>query len=217
MIPKAALFDLDGTLVTTEHRSRSAWSRLFRAHGLPVDDELLATFIGRRGKDTLTEHLHRFPGGTVDELFAEVIGYQTGPDSPPPYGVPGAAALVKSLHAQGVPMAVVTSGPRDHAGELLDLVGGAGLFMALIAAEDVSRGKPDPEGFTAACAALGVAPADAIAFEDAPAGIAAARATGLRCVAVTTTHPAAALAGADLVMPDLTEIDWTTLPQGIAW
>ncbi|CDR02666.1 HAD family hydrolase [Streptomyces iranensis] len=216
MVPKAALFDLDGTLVATEHRSRSAWTRLFLAHGLPVDDELLATFVGRRGRDTLAEHLHRFPGGTVDELFAEVIGYQTGPDSPPPYAVPGASALVKSLHAEGVPMAVVTSGPRDHAGELLDLVGGATMFVALIAAEDVSRGKPDPEGFTAGCAALGVAPADAIAFEDAPAGIAAARATGLRCVAVTTTHPAAALADADLVISDLTELNWSTPAREIA-
>ncbi|MEV8063872.1 HAD hydrolase-like protein [Streptomyces antimycoticus] len=92
MIPEAVLFDLDGTLVATEHRSRSAWTRLFRAHGLPVDDELLATFVGRRGRDTLAAHLHRFHGGTVDELFAEVIGYQNGPDSPPPYAVPGAAS-----------------------------------------------------------------------------------------------------------------------------
>ncbi|MGW2330316.1 HAD family hydrolase [Streptomyces sp. NPDC001700] len=208
----AALFDLDGTLVATEHRSRAAWTRLFRAHGLPVDDALLATFVGRRGKEALADHVHRFPGGTVDELFEEAVGYQTGPDSPPPYAVPGAEALVKSLHAEGVPMAVVTSGLRDHAGELLELVGGAGLFAAFITAEDVSRGKPDPEGFTAGCAALGVAPADAIAFEDAPAGIAAARAAGLRCVAVTTTHPAAALDGADLVLPDLTGVAWPALP-----
>ncbi|MFB0619392.1 hypothetical protein [Streptomyces sp. AGS-58] len=68
---KAALFDLDGTLVATEHRSRAARTRLFTSHGLPCDDALLATFVGRRGQEALADHVHRFPGRTVDELFEE--------------------------------------------------------------------------------------------------------------------------------------------------
>ncbi|MFF9086616.1 HAD family hydrolase [Streptomyces sp. NPDC014991] len=208
---RAALFDLDGTLVATEHRSRAAWTRLFRAHGLEVDDALLATFVGRRGQEALADHVHRFPGGSVPDLFEEAVGYLNGPDIPPPHPVPGAEVLVKKLHAEGVPMAVVTSGLREHARALLDHVGGAGLFTALITAEDVRRGKPDPEGFLAGCAALGVSPARAVAFEDAPAGIAAAKAAGLRCVALTTTHAAEALGAADLVAPDLAGISWPRL------
>ena len=205
---KAALFDLDGTLVATEHRSRAAWTRLFTGHGLPVDDALLATFVGRRGQEALADHVHRFPGHTVDELFDEACGYLTGPDSPPPFPVPGAAGLVADLHAAGVPLAVVTSGLRAHATQLLDHVGGAGLFGRLVTAEDVSAGKPDPQGYLAACTALGVHPADALAFEDAPAGIAAAHAAGIRCVGISTTHGAADLAAADLVVPDLTAVRW---------
>jgi beta-phosphoglucomutase-like phosphatase (HAD superfamily) len=210
---RAVLFDLDGTLVATEHRSRAAWMRLFQAHGLPVDDALLASFVGRRGKESLADHVEKFPGCTVEGLFEEAVRYQNGPDSPPPYAVPGAEALVKRLFTEGVPLAVVTSGIREHATELLELVGGASKFAAFITAEDVSRGKPHPEGFLAGCAALSVDPAQAVAFEDAPAGVTAAQAAGLRCVALTTTHPAATLQAADLVIPDLVGIDWASLSR----
>ncbi|OEJ96400.1 HAD family hydrolase [Streptomyces thermolilacinus] len=211
---KAALFDLDGTLVATEHRSRAAWTRLFTTHGLPCDDALLATFVGRRGQEALADHVHRFPGHTVDELFEEACGYLMGPDSPPPFAVPGAAELLADLHGRGVPLAVVTSGLRAHATELLDHVGGADLFQVIVTAEDVSAGKPDPQGYLAACQALGVHPADGLAFEDAPAGVRAAAAAGLRCVALTTTHPAADLAQADLVLPDLTTLRWARNADG---
>ncbi|MBO3677510.1 HAD family phosphatase [Streptomyces sp. NEAU-YJ-81] len=211
---QAALFDLDGTLVATEHRSRAAWTRLFEAHGLPVDEALLAGFVGRRGDEALAEHVHRFPGRTVQELFNEALGYLNGPDSPPAYAVPGAEALVRRLRADGVPIAVVTSGLRKHAVELLQLVGGADLFAAMISAEDVRQGKPHPEGYRSGCAALEVDPNRAVAFEDAPAGIAAAKAAGLTCVGITTTHPAAALRAADTVVSDLTEVDWPSLAAG---
>lgn len=216
----AALFDLDGTLVATEHRSRAAWTRLFTTHGLPCDDALLATFVGRRGQESLAEHVHLLPGHSVDELFDEACGYLDGPDSPPPYPVPGAAELIARLHADGVPIAVVTSGLREHATALLELVGGAGLFKALITAEDVAVGKPYPEGYLAGLAALGVEPAYAVAFEDAPAGIAAAKAAGLRCIGITTTHDAEALDAADRAVADLTGINWHQLAYdrgGLRW
>jgi sugar-phosphatase len=69
-------------------------------------------------------------------------------------------------------------------------------------------GKPDPEGYRAACQALGFLPACCVVFEDAPAGVAAAKAAGAYCVAVTTTHEAADLAAADLVVPDLSVVSW---------
>ncbi|MFJ7911931.1 HAD family hydrolase [Kitasatospora sp. NPDC096204] len=206
---KAALFDLDGTLVATEHRSRAAWTRLFTTHHVPCDDTVLATFVGRRGKEALADHVHDFPGHTVDELFDEACGYLMGPDSPPPFAVPGAAELLADLHTRGVPLAVVTSGLRAHATEMLDHVGGADLFQVIVTAEDVNAGKPDPQGYLDACRALGVHPADGLAFEDAPAGVSAAKSAGLRCVALTTTHGAGDFAHADLVVPDLTPLRWT--------
>ncbi|MEU3859628.1 HAD family phosphatase [Streptomyces sp. NPDC028722] len=137
---KAALVHLDGTLVATEHRSRAVWTRLFSSHGLPCDDALPASFVGRRGQEAVADHVHRFPGHTVDELFEEACGYLMRPHSPPPFAVPGAAGLLADLHGRGASLAVVTSGMRAHVTELLDHVGGAGLFQVIVTGEDVSDG-----------------------------------------------------------------------------
>ena len=79
-----------------------------------------------------------------------------------------------------------------------------------ITAEDVEKGKPDPSCYLAGAAALGVEPQDCVVIEDAPAGVAAGKAAGMRVVAVTTTHPAAELAAADLIVNSLTLLRVTT-------
>ncbi|MEU5877353.1 HAD family phosphatase [Spirillospora sp. NPDC047279] len=204
---RAAVFDLDGTLIDTEPRNREMWARMFDANGVPYDEALIASFAGRRGREVLAELAHLFPGRTVEDLFHEVVSYETGPDMPPVQEVPGAVVLVRSLHAAGVPLAVVTSGVRVYAEGLLDGLGIKHLLDVLVTADDVANGKPDPEGFLAACDALGVEPAHALGFEDAPAGVAAVKAAGMTCVGITTTQPAAALAAADRVVSDMTEVD----------
>ncbi|MFG2002349.1 HAD family hydrolase [Spirillospora sp. NPDC048911] len=204
---KAAVFDLDGTLIDTEPRNREMWVRMFTANGIAHDEALIASFAGRRGREVLAELLHLFPGRTVEDLFHEVVSYETGPGMPPVKPVPGAVELVRALHAAAVPVAVVTSGVRGYAEGLLDGLGIKELLDVLVTADDVANGKPDPEGFLAACDALGVAPRDALGFEDAPAGVAAVKAAGMTCVGITTTQPAAALAAADRVVADMTEVD----------
>jgi sugar-phosphatase len=198
------LFDLDGTLVDTEPRSQAAWARLFRAHGVE-DNGVLTSFAGRPGLEVLKEHLTLFPGHDAEELFAEAVRYLAEQPAAPP--VRGAADLVRRLASARIPMAVVTSATQDYARRELTRLGVLDEFAALVTTDDVHRGKPDPEGYLAGCAALGVAPEHAVVFEDAPAGVAAAKAAGTFCVAVTTTLPAAALAAADLVLPDLHPVD----------
>ncbi len=78
----------------------------------------------------------------------------------------------------------------------------------VVTAEDVTVGKPDPQGYLAAARGLGVPPAACVVFEDAPAGVAAAKAAGMYCVAVATTHPPEDLTAADQVVPDLTKVTW---------
>lgn len=204
--PRAALFDLDGTLVDSEPRSRQAWARLFAAHGVPLDDGALFGFAGRPGLEVLAEHQHAFPGHTVAELRAESVEYWREAEAGPE--VPGAGRFVRAVAESGSPTAVVSSGPRHSVeGELVRL-GMREYVDVVVAAEDVHRGKPDPEGYRSACARLGVRPQDAVAFEDSPIGLAAALAAGCRCVAVTTTVGAHRLAGADLVVADLTAVAW---------
>ena len=88
---------------------------------------------------------------------------------------------------------------------VLESLGLREAFAALVAEEDVTRGKPDPEGFLLAAERLGVAPARCLVVEDAPEGVRAAKAAGMRCLAVATTRPPPMLAEADLVLPSLAD------------
>jgi sugar-phosphatase len=183
------------------------WTWLFDAHGVAHDPDLIASFAGRRGREVLAELLHLFPGRTVDELFQQAISYEHGPDTPALVPVPGAVELVRSLREAGVPLGVATSGQRGYAEGMLAELGIREHFGAVVTADDVITGKPDPEGFLTACARLGAAPERSVGFEDAPAGVAAVKAAGMTCVGVATTLPARALAQADRVIADLREVD----------
>ncbi|MEU4822292.1 HAD family phosphatase [Actinomadura citrea] len=203
----AAVFDLDGTLIDTEPRNRVMWSRLFDAHRVPYDETLITSFAGRRGIEALADHVHLFPGRTVEELFEQAVSYESLPGMPDVAPVPGAVDLVRSLADAGVPLAVVTSGQRPYAERLLDMLGIRGLLDLVVTAGDVVTGKPHPEGYLAAARDLDVPPQEAVGFEDAPAGVAAVKAAGMTCVGVVTTQPVGALAKADHVVADFMEVD----------
>jgi sugar-phosphatase len=216
MAVSAAVFDLDGTLVTSEERNALTWTAFFTDHRIHVDDALLASVTGRRGRDSLAELADYFPGRSPEELLEELWRTAERLDLPPIRPVPGAVDLVERVAAAGAPIALVTSAHRAYAEELLGELGVREHFRVLVTAEDVRRGKPDPEGYLRACAGIHVEPADAVGFEDSVAGIAALRAAGLSVVAVTTSTSAAALADADLVVPDLTGVQWPPLAGSAA-
>jgi HAD superfamily hydrolase (TIGR01509 family) len=117
--------------------------------------------------------------------------------------LPGVLDLMAWLDERRIPRAVVTSTPRENLDMILDDLDLASRFGAFVAEEDASRGKPDPEGFLLAADRLGVDPASCVVIEDAPAGLAAAKAGDMLAIGVTTTHPADALGAADLVVSAL--------------
>lgn len=203
-----AVFDLDGTLVLTEERNRVVWQRFFGGYGIDVGAGLIAHVTGRRGLDALAELSELFPGRDPHDLLDEVLAHEAAGDLPPVAPVPGARELVRRLHADGVPLGLVTSAQPDDvatrllAADLLDV------FDTVITAGDVSIGKPDPQGYRMACQRLRVVANDSVGFEDSPAGVAAVKDAGMRCVAVTTTFSRDALAEADLVVDDLTQVVW---------
>ncbi|MFJ5265697.1 HAD family hydrolase [Streptomyces sp. NPDC088387] len=205
---RAALFDLDGTLIDTEPRSRAAWSRLLARHGVGAGGPSVDDFAGRPPREVLREHLHCFPGHGVEDLIGEVQRYVAGPDMPAAPPVPGALAFVRRLSSAGVPVGVVTSAPREYAVAELRGAGLLGLLDTLVTCDDVRAGKPDPEGYLTGCRTLGAAPHETVVFEDAPAGVTAAKRAGAYCIALTTSMSARSLAHADLVIADLTEATW---------
>ena len=176
----AMLLDMDGTLVDSTALVVRLWRSWAARHG--VDPEaVLAVSHGRRGDDVLAE----FAPPGVDQvaelkwLAARELAERDGI-----VAVPGAAALLAALPPRRV--AVVTSATRELTAVRMEAAG-LPVPRILVGADDVTRGKPDPEGYQRAARLLGVDPARCAVVEDAPAGLEAGRAAGARVIAVATT------------------------------
>jgi len=181
IVASGVLFDMDGTLVDSTAVVEAAWTGFGRRHD--IDPRTILAFShGRQTIDTVRHFLpdlaaaeqHRI----VDEMIAAEVDNVDGI-----LEVPGAAAFVSRLVDAGVPVALVTSAPRDLA---VNRMRAAGVHVpeALVASEDVDHGKPHPDGYLRGAALLGVDPAECVAFEDAPAGLEAAIASGATTVVV---------------------------------
>jgi mannitol-1-/sugar-/sorbitol-6-phosphatase len=198
------LFDNDGVLVDSDASVDRAWSRWAVEQGLDPA-EVVPLAHGQRAADTVTmlvaPELRAHALARIDALeLADAASVCT---------VPGARALLESMPADR--WAVVTSGTSALARARL-AAAGLPQPQVLITADDVSLGKPDPEGYLAAAAALGVAPRDTLVVEDSGNGIRAARAAGTGTV--LGVGPRALATDADVVVPDLTGVGW--LPDGLA-
>jgi mannitol-1-/sugar-/sorbitol-6-phosphatase len=196
---RAVLFDLDGVLVDSTALVERLWRAFAVRHALDAD-ALLRVVHGRRAVDTIPEIL---PGADVEAELARLVDEEVD-GSDDLAAIAGAPELLRTLPVDR--WAVVTSGTRQIAEARLRAAS-VRRPLCLVAADEIERGKPDPEGYLRAADALRVAPADCVVVEDAPAGIAAARAAGMRVVALTTTHDASAVADADLVVPTLAALD----------
>ena len=203
---QAVLFDMDGTLVDSTPVVEKVWSQWAERHHLNV--EQVTTFAhGRPTADVVRAFLPHVDA--VAEAAALLATEELDPT--PIRSIPGAmdAVLAADKYAK---WAVVTSASRTLARVRLT-VGGFPKPPLLISADDITRGKPDPEGFRKAADQLGVSPKHCVVFEDTPAGLKAGRAAGAWTIGLTTTFPASVL-DADIVVPDLTFVALKPAQEG---
>jgi mannitol-1-/sugar-/sorbitol-6-phosphatase len=194
---RAILFDLDGVLVDSTAYIEDQWRRWATAKGLAAE-RFLQVCHGRRAVETI-----RLAAPELD-AEAEVAAFkpEVGGDCRALTATEGAVRLVGMLPAGS--WAVATSGPRVVATDRLQQAG-LPVPAVLVCAEDVLHGKPNPDVYLMAAAALAVSPEECIVIEDAPAGIEAARAAGMGVIALSTTHSCSELA-ADACALSLTRI-----------
>jgi beta-phosphoglucomutase len=206
--PRAVLWDLDGTLADSREYHWRAWQEAMGAEGLTVTKEQFLASFGQRNDAILgawlgdaadPEQIQRI-GDAKEAFYRELV--RTEGIAP----LPGAAKWVRTLHQEGWRQAIASSAPRLNVEVMHEALGFRGLIDTLVAAEDVTEGKPDPEVFLQAAHRLGVPPDRCVVVEDAEAGVEAARRGGMYSVGVGGGPVSAAqvvVASLDELPPDV--------------
>ena len=196
MPARAVLFDFNGTLSDDEPVLLAVYQELFSEHGRPLTAEEYYGTLAGLSEDVIIGTWLGVDGAELAALVEQRIErYLARCDTGATIGTPVREALAEA--AGRVPVAVVSGAFRR---EIEPVLAGAGLdrhVSVLVAADDVERGKPDPAGYERAAKLLGLDPAEIVAFEDTEAGVASAKAAGMRCVAVVGTHTRERLRAAD--------------------
>ncbi|MEU9960320.1 HAD family hydrolase [Streptomyces sp. NPDC050982] len=203
----ALLFDNDGTLVSSLESVYRCWTRWAEEYGITAEEFARVELHGRPAAEIAADLL---PADRVPEAVVRIEQLEVEDVEGGVHLLPGTRALLDSVPADR--WAVVTSATRRLAEARLDEAGIRP--KTLIAADDITRGKPDPEPFLLAARRLGVDPARCVVFEDAPAGLQAGRSAGMTTVALTTTHQAAEL-HADVVVDDLSAVSALVTDGGV--
>lgn len=191
----AVLFDMDGTLIDSTPAVDRAWATWEQRWDVRLG--VRASSLGRPARDIVAEHV---PAADAERAFRDIEALEVA-DTEGIEVLPGAAALLAALPPER--WAIATSCSAPLAAARLAAVGIEA--RAVITASDTARGKPSPEPYLAAAAALGVQPADCLVVEDAVAGLAAGRAAGCSTLAVLGSVPADQLE-ADAVADDLRQV-----------
>lgn len=199
MRPAALLFDFNGTLSDDEHIQCEIYREIFAEAGKPLtateyfdqlaglsDPEIVRTWLGEDRPELVAERVSRYQsragdGSTVKAHTREAVRYA----------------------GERAELAVVSGAARAEIEAVLGAAGLAPIVPLVVAAEDVAVGKPDPAGYIRALELLGRRPQEAIAFEDSVAGVAAAKAAGLYCIALEGTADVERLGAADEVVDTL--------------
>ncbi|HLZ81658.1 MAG TPA: HAD family phosphatase, partial [Ktedonobacteraceae bacterium] len=181
---QAIIWDLDGVIIDSADEHRRAWQRLAREENIKfTDNDFWATF-GQRNNDIFANTWGPLTPAQVQELgnrketyFRDLIRKTAAP-------LPGSMELMQSLHQAGYPQALASSAPIENIQLISEVLGLERYLTALVSGETVPHGKPAPDIFLKAAKELHIDPPHCLVIEDAVAGVEAAHAAGMRCIAV---------------------------------
>jgi len=208
-----ALFDWDGVVIDSSAQHEESWEMLADEIGKPLPGDHFVRGFGMKNQVIIP----RILGWTEDPdeiheyslrkefLYREIVR-QRGIDP-----LPGVTELLRLLRDHGVPCSVASSTHRENIETIFDAIGIREYFAAVVTAEDVSHGKPDPEVFLKGAEKIARKPEHCVVFEDALVGIEAGLAAGARVVAVATTNDIGQLGKAHAAVHSLQQVDWEFL------
>jgi beta-phosphoglucomutase family hydrolase len=203
-----AIFDWDGVVIDSSSLHEKSWERLAAETGFALPTDHFKRGFGMKNTFIIPrllkwaeapDEIHRL-SLRKEELYRElVIEHGITP-------LPGVTSWLDELRRYGIPCAIGSSTERLNIDTILNVLGIGHYFSAIVSADDVSHGKPDPEVFLTAAQRIERDPSLCVVFEDALVGIEAARRGGMKVVAVATTNPIEAIGAADLAVHRLDEL-----------
>jgi len=210
---QAVIWDLDGVILDSADEHRRAWLRLAREEGIPMTDaDFWATF-GKRNNDifatlwgNLTPEQVKILSDRKEMYFRELIRESAA-------ALPGAIELMQELRDAHFSQALASSAPIENIDLISDVLGLNQYLSILVSGETVAKGKPAPDIFLKAAAELHMHPTVCLVIEDAVAGVEAAHAAAMRCIAVAGNRDLPGLHKAELMVKDLTEVDLKRIQQ----
>lgn len=209
MWDKGVLFDYNGVLVGDEHLQQQAMAETIAEHGAKLTDDLYDELcLGRPDKagfEALQERFEELKGVNVDTLIEEKILLYQRIATKASIIYPNLDKILEALHAKYI-LGVVTGSLEAEIFPVLESGDLRKYFNCVVTANDISRGKPYPEGYLKGATQLGLAPSAIVVIEDTAAGVTAAKAAGMKCIALEHTTPKDRLAHADLILPKLSAL-----------
>lgn len=203
---KAVIFDLDGTMLDNNAFHLRSWKQYLQNIGREMSDEEYNEKINGRTNRDVVKYLY---GNDLSE--EEIWKYTLEKESlyremylPHIAPMPGLVRLLERLDRENIPMAIATSGIQVNIDFMFDHVPVRKYFKKVVDSSYITKGKPDPEIFLKTASFLEVPPANCLVFEDAVVGIRAAKAAGMKVIAVLTTHDREELGEADMIVDDYT-------------
>lgn len=203
-----AIFDWDGVVIDSSAQHEKSWELLATEIEKPLPPDHFQRGFGMKNEAIIpdlgwahdADEVHRL-GLRKEALYRELLKR----DGVTP--LPGAQELLAALQFAGIPCAVGSSTHRENIETIFSMTGLGKYFLAVVTSEDIRHGKPAPDVFLMAADRIGVAPENCVVFEDALVGIAAAKAAGMKCIAVATTNPIDVIAHADEAVASLEQVD----------
>jgi beta-phosphoglucomutase family hydrolase len=203
---EAVLWDLDGVIADTAVYHYKAWVDVFGKMGKTFTEEQFMGHFGQRHDTIIHSVLGDVPEDKFDAITEEKQENYRRRVAENIKPMPGAIDLIKSLRQNGIKTAIASSAPPENVDIIVRGLGIEGCFDAYARGTEVAEGKPSPLVFLLAAEKLGVRPASCVVIEDAIAGVTAAKNAGMKCIAVTNSHPAEKLKEADLIVDTLEKV-----------
>lgn len=209
---KAVIFDMDGVVVESTGQDFSAWKKTFKEQGRRLTYDQYLSFLGKKGEEIVQQNIN--PRITKDEAAKivkrkeQILLEDIRKNGIKP--IKGAKQTIQFLRQNNFKIGLGTSAPIAKADVILESLGIKNLFDTYVVAEEVKRGKPHPEIYLKVAKKLNLNSKECLVIEDAPAGIAAAKNAGMKCIAITTTHKREDLLKADKIISLFKELTlWT--------